>query len=223
MKSISIASSMHKMQIQTADPWHVLLTLYPDIQNHPDIVLRLARENQDIVYKGDSYIAFNFDFDIIQDKSSGELSTVTMRVCNINRAIGFYLEQYDGGIGAKVEMRVVSQSAINDDPSIFMEFEIIEATAEAEWATFTLGSDNPLRKSFPKFIYLKDYCIWKYNTPAMQAFGDQTGIQCGYSGALTSCSKNLGGSNGCRAHVNSARFGGYPLIDSTGFRAASIL
>jgi len=223
MNSISIASALHKMQIQTAHPWHILLTIIPDPVGHPDTILRLARENEDVTYKGDEYIAFNFDFDPIQDKSSGQLSSISMRVCNINRAIHYYLEQYEGGIGAKVELRVVSAEAMVDDPSVFMEFEIVEASADSQWATFSLGADNPMRKTFPKFIYLKDYCIWKYNTPAMQGVSDPTGLQCGYLGPIGTCSKTLEGSNGCRAHNNSSRFGAFPFIDSTGFRAASII
>lgn len=218
--SISLASALHKSQIATTAPWHLLLTVYPDPKNNPDVVLRLAREPQDVVYQGNTYIAFNFDFDPITDASTGELTTLTLRVCNVNRLIHSYLEQYDGGIGARVELRVVSAQDMTGDPSILMQFEITEATADSNWATLTLGADNPMRQIFPRFVYLKDFCMWRYNTPAMQAASDPKGAQCGYIGALATCNKTL---TDCRAHANSGRFGGFPGIDSQGFRVASIV
>lgn len=209
--SISLASALHKSQIATTDPWHLLLTAYPD-KDDPSVILRLVREPFDVVYKGDTYIAFNFDFDPITDGSSGELTSLTLRVCNVNRLIHSYLEQYDGGVGARVELRVVSAQDLAGDPSIFMQWEITEASADSQWATLTLGADNPMRQAFPRFVYLKDYCMWRYK-----------GTECLYSGGLATCDHTLGGANGCRVHNNSARFGGFPGIDSAGFRVASII
>lgn len=219
MQHISLASALHKAKIATTSPWHVLLTIFPDM-NDLSVVLRLVREPQDVEYQGNSYVAFNFDFDAIEDKSSGELTQIVLRVCNINRLIHSYLEQYDGGVGAKVELRVVSEDAIQDDPSLYMEFQITEVSADSEWASFTLGADSPMRASFPKFLYLNDFCIWQYNSPTLQAAGDPKGAQCGYVGGLATCKKTLAD---CRAHANSARFGGFPGIDSQGFRTFSIV
>lgn len=211
MQTISLASALHASQIATTAPWHILLTLYPDPENSPEVVLRLAREPEDVTYKGDLYVAFNFDFDAINDEGKGQLTTLSLRVCNVNRMIHQYMEQYNGGVGATVELRVVSDNDMTGDPSIFMQFQITDATADVEWCTFTLGADNPMRQSFPRFIYVSNFCIWDYK-----------GAQCAYAGGLATCSKTLDGTNGCRAHVNSARFGGFPGIETQGFRAAML-
>lgn len=214
--SISIASALHKAKIASTSPWYVLLSLSPA----PEAVLRLARAPEDVTFQGTTWVAFNFDFDAITDASTGQLTTLTLRVCNVNRLVQSYLEQYDGGIGATVHLRVVSAEDLHSDPSIYMEFVVTECSADSEWATFTLGADNPMRQIFPSKLYLKDSCIWRYNTPAMQAAHDAKGAQCGYTGGLATCNKTL---TDCRAHANSARFGGFPGIDSAGFRVASII
>jgi phage-related protein len=216
MDWISVASALHKREIASTAPWHVFLTVYPDYVNAPDVVLRLAREPDDVVYQGNTYIAFSFDFDAIWDKSSGELQALRLTVCNVNRLVQGYLEQYGGGVGAQVEIRVVSAKDITSPPAQLFIFEVTNTMADAQWATFTLGAANPMLRAFPKFLYFRNYCNWLFNTPDMQNACDPRGAPCGYYGALATCQRTL---EDCRVHSNSARFGGFPAIDTQGFRA----
>jgi hypothetical protein len=80
-----------------------------------------------------------------------------------------------------------------------------------------------LRRAFPNGQYVKGHCMWRFNTPAMQAVADPAGAQCGYIGALATCDLTLNGANGCRFHNNEQRMGACPGIDSVGFRAASVV
>ncbi len=60
-------------------------------------------------------------------------------------------------------------------------------------------------------MYWPNFCIWKYKS-----------TQCGYTGALATCTRTLDGTNGCEAHNNQVRFGGFPGIDSNGAQAAGV-
>src|SRR5579859_983648 len=106
MQSLTLASALQKHQVAGTEPWFVLLDIYP---NKDDLttVLRLARNTDDVIWQGNTYVAFNFDIQSIDETSSGQLPNVTIRVSNVSRAVQGQLELYSGGIGAKVVLTVV--------------------------------------------------------------------------------------------------------------------
>lgn len=221
MQLLSLASALHKHQIAATQPWYVLLDIYPD-KDDLATVLRVARNTDDVVWHGNTYVAFNFDIESIEENTNGQLPNVTLKVSNVSRAVQGQLEPFSGGIGAQVTLTVVSAADIGNAAQQF-SWTIIEATADEQWVTFTLGAPNPLLRAFPQGQYVKNHCQWRYNTPAMQAVADPAGAQCGYLGPLATCDLTLAGSNGCRVHANQDRFGGYPGIEQQGFRAASVV
>jgi lambda family phage minor tail protein L len=222
MQSLSLASALQKHQVAGTAPWFVLLDIYPN-KADLSVVLRLARNTDDVIWQGNTYVAFNFDIQSIEENSNGQLPNVTIQVSNVNRAVQGQLEPYSGGIGATVVLTVVQSADLAGDPVQQFTWTILEAFAPDQWVTFTLGAPNPLRRAFPNGQYVKDHCMWRYNTPALQAVADPAGSQCGYLGAIATCDLTLNGPNGCRFHANQERFGGFPGIDSAGFRAASVV
>lgn len=222
MLSLTLASALQKHKIDGTAPWYVLLDVYPnkdDLSN----VLRVVRNTDDVVWKGNTYTAFSFEIDSVQESTNGELPSVVVRVSNISRLVQSQLEPFSGGVGAKVVLTVVQSSDLAGDPVQQFTWTILEASATEEWVNFTLGAPNPLRRPFPAGQYTKNHCMFRYNTPAMQAACDPAGALCGYVGALTTCDLTLNGPNGCRFHNNTARFGGFPGIENQGFRAASVV
>ncbi len=222
MQSLSLASALQKHKIDSTSPWYVLLDIYPDRTN-PATVLRVVRNTDDVIWQGNTYVAFSFEIESIDEQSNGQLPNVTIRVSNVSRTVQGQLELYSGGIGAKVVLTVVQAADLAGDPVQQFTWTIIEASADENWVTFTLGAPSPLLRSFPQGQFIRDHCRWRYNTPAMQAVADPAGEQCGYVGALATCDLTLNGANGCRVHANQARFGGEPGIDAQGFRAASVV
>lgn len=222
MQPLTLASALQKHRVDSTAPWYILLDIYPN-KNDLSIVLRLARNTDDVAWNGHTYVAFSFEIDSITEESSGQLPNVVVRVSNVSRAVEGQLEQYAGGIGAKVVLTVVSAADMAGDPVQQYTWTILEASATEEWATFTLGAPSPLRKPFPAGIYVKGHCMHIFNNPTRQAACDPAGAQCGYTGGLTTCDLTLDGPNGCRFHGNQARFGGFPGIDTQGFRAASVI
>jgi lambda family phage minor tail protein L len=222
MQSLSLASALQKHQVAGTAPWFVLLDIYPN-KADLSVVLRVVRNTDDVIWQGNTYVAFNFSIQSIEENSNGQLPNVTIQVSNVNRAVQGQLEPYSGGIGAKVVLTVVQSADLAGDPVQQFTWTILEASATDQWVTFTLGAPNPLRRAFPNGQYVKNHCGVRFNTPAMQAVADPAGAQCGYIGALTTCDLTLNGANGCRFHNNEARFFGFPGIDSAGFRAASVV
>lgn len=218
MDALSVASAKHKSQIASTKPWHVLLEVTPDPVNHPDVQLLLAREPDDVIYRGKTYIAFSFDFDMIWDKSSGELQKVSLKVSNIQRAVQGYLNQYNGGINMALRVLVVSAEDMNGDPAQVYEFGVTESSADAVWVTLGLGGANPMMRAMLRYLYFSNYCPWIYNSPALQATADPVGAPCGYWGSLATCNHSL---TDCEVHNNQARFGGYPAIATQGFTEVS--
>lgn len=210
MRPVSLAGTRHVYQIASTNSMLCLLTIYPDPEKHPGEVLRLALSPDDVVYKGDTYLAFSFDLDPIYDTNTGELQDLKLSVCNINRMVQGYAEQYGGAVGARIEFRVVTTADMDGDPLEYYEYEGIAAEANALTVNITLGADSPLRKKFPRHCYRKDYCIWRYKGP-----------QCKYAGVLADCDHTLSGNNGCTVHQNSTNFLGFPGIDSAGIYTAS--
>ena len=220
MNALTLASTLHKSQIASTAPWHVLLTIYPNAgAGDFTTVLRLAREPQDVVYQGNTYVAFSFEFDAIWDKSSGELQSIRLTVGNVNRMMQGYLNQYAGGAGAKVEIWVVSDQDLAGPPAQNYVFQVTSSSADAQWVTLTLGATNPMLRPFTRFYYTANYCFWIYNDPTLQAAADPRGAPCGYTGALATCAHTL---TDCKTHGNSLRFGGFPGLNAvTGFAAAA--
>lgn len=213
MRPFSLAGTRHVHEIASTDAILCLLTIYPDPEGHPDEVLRLALSPDDVVYPktgGETYIAFSFDVEPIFEKNTGELQQLRLSVCNVNRLMQGYAEQYGGAVGANIEFRVVSTLDMDGDPLEFYQFSGIGAQSNAYTVDITIGADSPLRKKFPRFNYRRDYCMWRYK-----------GVQCGYAGAMDSCDHSLSGANGCVAHNNATRFGAFPDIDSTGIYTVS--
>ncbi len=214
MDLLSIASAQHKAKIASTAPWHVLLTVIPDPVNDPGTLLRLVRSPDDVVYQGDTYYAFSFEFDVIWDKSSGELQSVQLQVANVNRVVQGYLNQYNGAAGAEIRIAVVSAEDMSGPPAQLYIFGVQSSSADAIWVTFTLGGANPMMRQFLRYLYLAAQCPWIYNAPALQATADPRGAACGYWGPLASCNHTYAD---CQNHNNLVRFGGYPAVSTQGF------
>lgn len=233
MLSLSLAAILEKNKLSSDKPWILLLEVQLSA-SVPGSMVRFARNTEDVVFGGKLYQKFNFELDSLEEKGQAELPQVVLRVSNVSRILEGFLTAYSGGVGATVNLYVVNEANTGGEPDLAMQFTIVTSSADANWVTFELGADNPMRKPFPRHYYLATSCRLIYNTPTMRAVlpdGDPRGKFCKASGLLDnvadpvtgivpypladdlSCDKTWTGPNGCAAHKNQINFGGFPNLD----------
>jgi lambda family phage minor tail protein L len=167
----------------------------------------MVRNNEDLTWQGQTWVAFPFDLDEISEVR-GEVPQINVRICNITRALESFIQDYDaycknnGYSPMVVEIFVVNTKAVaanpDCDPEVSHIFELKQPKTNSKWATFVLGAANPFKRRFPQERILKNFCRYKFK-----------GVdgRCGYAGTETECNKTLAR---CRALANSVRFGGFP-------------
>ena len=199
MLTLSNIAKMEGAAMSSDGAWLVLL----EITLQQAGTLRLVRNNEDITWAGQTWIAFPFELDPVKETSDGELPTVSIRVSNVMRALNYYLEQGTGGVDAPVTIRVVhSKNLSSPVPEIEETFTVQSTSYDAQWVTFTLGGRNNLQRRFPQDRILRDFCRFKFKGP-----------QCKYAGSAATCGHTFAE---CRARGNQARFGGEPSIPTSG-------
>lgn len=213
LANISLAATLEKYKLSSGEPWFALVDItWPDGSH-----LRLCQNTDDVSFDAQdgagaqTYTAFSFQFEALEEKSDGSIPKWSVRCSNINRAVEALLEQYSGGVGGAITVYAVNGSNLNAEPEVALYFTIMSSSSNAQWVTFTLGAPSPLRILHPRHVYTPNRCMWVFKGP-----------ECGYTGGLGSCSLRLDGTNGCRAHGNQQRFGAFPGVDSNGIRVVSV-
>lgn len=167
--------------------------------------LRYVHNNENFTFQGDTYVAMPFEFSV--SRSKGELPTVTLTVKDMTQSIQSYLQEYEGGIDFPVRLKVVSTAdSAAAEVEEYFTIQAVRANSDSYSIEFDLGAENPLALRFPCRLQFRNRCFWRYK-----------GTECGYTGGLTSCDFSYDGPNGCAAHNNGARFGGFPGIRRRGY------
>lgn len=199
MKTITAALTTEKNKLDSASAWLPLVT----VEVSPSEILRLVPNPTNITFRGETYVAFGLEIDEITQDAKGGLHDVRISVSNVTREIGSYVE-FNELRGARVEILYVNSANLADPDAVVAEerYEIMSIQVKgSQFVSFTLGHDRISQHQFPSGRFFRDNCRWIYKS-----------VECGYSGGLASCDKILEGPNGCRAHANVARFGGFPLL-----------
>lgn len=200
MIPISSAATLEKNKLTSTGAWLVLL----DIDFLPATTIKLVCNNEDIEWPttaGDTYQAFPMEIDEISEDGKGGLPTFSIRVSNVTRMLEPYVDSSDGGKGATVRLRIVHSDHLDlVDPELDETFDNLGCSVTAEWVTFKLGAENPMRQRCPANRYLKDHCRYK-------EFG---GPECTYPGPESECDRTFAR---CKELGNVDRFGGFPGID----------
>lgn len=199
MKTITAALTTEKNKLDSASAWLPLVT----VEVSPSEILRLVPNPTNVTFRGETYVAFGLEIDEITQDAKGGLHDVRVSVSNVTREIGSYVE-FNELRGARVEILYVNSANLADPDAVVAEerYEIMSIQVKgAQFVSFTLGHDRISQHQFPSGRFFRDNCRWIYKS-----------VECGYSGGLASCDKILEGTNGCRAHANVPRFGGFPLL-----------
>lgn len=169
------------------------------------MVLHIARNPEPIVFNGNTYEPGIFDISLKEE--AGSAAQVSLTVNDYLQVIQQFMEQYGGGIGSNVTFYLVNTANLAQGAEVQEYFQIVGASSSEYQHSFTLGAENALMVTFPRRRQTRDFCQWRYKSP-----------ECGYTGGLATCDLTLKGANGCTAHNNSLNFGGFPGINSNGYR-----
>jgi len=234
---LSLAANIERHKLSSDEPWLILMQIqYPGSAN-PDATqqyLRLVRNLDPITFNEpdngpQEYSPFNFSLGDYSVSSQGNFPELEIKASNVLRMLQGIIEQYAGLVGANVTLFVVNTANPAGEPELQMNFTVRQVQCTAKIVSIKLGAPSPIRRLFPLYMYRPNYCMWVYNSPALQAkaAADPTwknpGRQCGYSGSMASCTRTIDGATGCQAHNNVLRFGGFPGIDSNGAAAAGVI
>lgn len=200
--SLSIASVIEKNKLASSVAFLPLLQINVYDPENGGFVeqIRLVRNNEPITFKGLEYQPVMFDIEF--GSENGAQYNVELSITDMTKVVQRKMDEYGGGIGFTVTLMIVNSERLNEREEIAEYFEVVGASTDRFRASFTLGAENILAKSFPRRKQTRDFCQWRYKDPNT----------CRYTGAMPTCDLTLQGPNGCGAHNNSLNFGGFPGI-----------
>lgn len=198
-RHLSAASAIDSGRISSSTAWIILISIDVVEPNTRAVeeTIYLARNDEDVTFKGQVYTAANFVINL--DQSQNQAPSVTLVAQDQTGMIQQRVEDYAGGVQSRVNMMVVNSDRLDRPAEIEHTFDVISTSVKDSIVSFDLGAENPLVIQFPKHTQMKDRCSWRYK-----------GYGCEYAGALESCDYTLDGDNGCRVHDNIERFRGLP-------------
>ncbi|QTX33206.1 DUF1833 family protein [Aminithiophilus ramosus] len=207
MFSLSAAAILEKNNLASDGAWLILL----EVKVSDGTVLRFVRNTENVIWNGETWVAFPFEFSVMGEESKGEIPKVTIQVSNVTRAVQAYLESADGGVGSAATLRVVHSAHLDQmSPELEEVYSVTGVKTDARWVTFTLGIDYPLASRRPARRNLKNFCPFRYG-------GAECGVSAGVLQDLPTCGKTLAD---CRQRGNSTRYGGEPSIPQGGLYAS---
>lgn len=164
-----------KNKVSQEQPWLLLLTL---TNVAGDLVIRVVRNTENIIYKGNEYAAFPFEIDTVPEATKGSLPTMAITLSNVDRQIQSYVEQdatFGSGWSVVITLAHISQlngTVLPDQVAeIEHEFQSLDVTATNESLVINLGVQNPMLVQFPRQKFSGGFC--------QRVFDD--GVGCPYS------------------------------------------
>jgi phage-related protein len=201
LANISVAASLEKHKLASGSQWVALVDItWPDATH-----LRLCQNVDDVDFDASdgagsqTYTAFNFEFEALEEKSDGSIPKWAVRCSNVNRVVEALLEEFSGGVGGSVAIYVINTSKLQQEPETALYFDILSSSSNAQWVTFQLGAPSPFRILHPRHTYTSNRCMWIYKGP-----------QCGYgtpvvvSGTTTNGSDAFSVTSGAGIRVGDA-------------------
>lgn len=201
MNKLTPAAIIAANEVNSETAWLLLLEII--LPNEPDEPIRVVQNNEDIQWNDQLWQAFPFKLAELKQDSKGTLSSLAVDVDNTTRDLEYYLQHGMGGANAKVILRCVLSTALEDTTPVFEEFFSVKHTVVTEnHVRFTLGNAYSSQARRPYERFMKGHCPFKYK-----------GIKCAATSSEPTCSHTYGD---CKARGNAKRFGGFTGIPQGG-------
>lgn len=200
--SISTQAIEEKNKLASSDPWLLLLEInYPN-----ETPVRLVWNTESISWDGETWQAATFVLGDQEESNEGDVPSVNLGIIDIERNLIPLIDDYGGGVGAEVTIRVVHSAYLgNNTPELEEDYEIIDVSVDAQSrVNFKLGAENLSNYRSPPDIFLQGHCRYK----------TFKGNHCGYDGDDEDCDRTF---EDCRSKNNQERFGGMPGLSPLGY------
>lgn len=165
-RALSTTLTEQKNKRHSRDPWLTAIEI-----SVPGGAECLVNNNEELVWSGQTYKPYWFEFDTLPGRSTGELPEVGVTVFNTDE-MASYVGENNGLIGYDVVVNLVYATkvagvwAIRETPSGYplrFNFEIIDCRPTGrDKIVFVVGTPNYLMRSFPATMYHKDWCDFSY-------------------------------------------------------------
>jgi phage-related protein len=149
----------------------------------------------------------------------GEIDTVRVKLSSVDRTIIATLVTNNGLIGSKVVMKLVFLDQLADSAAnISSTFYIDSVESDQNNAIFILTSRVDLYEVvIPARMFERDHCQWIFKQEGCWLWnGSIWTAPSGFLNGTIECDHTRVGTVGCKYHVNSSRFGGFPAIPMRG-------
>lgn len=196
---LSVATVIEKNKL-TSDVAFVILmdvNITDPVSREVIEILRIARNDENVIFGGEVYQAGNFDISIEQRQS--EDSTVSVVARDPTGFIQSRMEEVSGGVFSEAIISVVNTARLDEAPEVQERFQILSASSKDYVVSFSLGAENLLGLAYPPRRQFQDRCAWKYK-----------GYGCQSTSLDPTCSYTKDGINGCASKNNAINFKGLP-------------
>jgi len=190
---LTFPTAIKQEMTKQAQPYAFVLLFEVKIENE-DLVY-LCRNNQDIVFAGNTYLKWGIEVDSIKSDISGKINNFYIKIDNTLRVIQQLIAKYDNLSNSYVIIKVVHTNNLSVPiPDFDSKYMIKSVSFDNSIADFEIGVEDIIRKRVPYRAYNKNRCPYIYK-----------GIECGSVSIKTDCGKTL---SDCRLRSNASRFGG---------------
>jgi phage-related protein len=210
------AVSASKNAVQSSDP---LVFLYDiSIPSTPPSRLRLVAADEEVEWRGNTYLRAPMAITEIVEDSEGNLPSVKLSIPNLSREVGAIMKSYSGLAGQTAKVLLVSLEDLSSgQPVREIDFTVADGTLTVNTAQLRLQIFSPRKATVPGGKIARQGCWYKFK-----------GKRCGFAlteadtGAIT-CDHTYDGANGCTAKgalyvaeglvaIHPMRFGGFRSI-----------
>lgn len=202
----SLNSVIEKNSIDSDVP--MLMALKVDVVD-PDSLevvetIRIVANTENVNIFGEEYIASPFSVQL--EESAEDMPSASITIIDITQTVQSYMQKYKGGNGTHVTLYIFyapSTDIWHVETEYTFDVKSSRSKSSDYSVTWQIGAENPITQPLPARKQMRERCQWRYK-----------GQECGYQGSLATCDLSLDGTNGCRAHQNQTRFGGFPGIQA---------
>lgn len=174
-------------------------------------VLRITSHSAPVAFLTDSagvyleWLPYPLQIAPVSADTKGTQQTLRVTISNANRQLMALVDAYEGLEEQTVRIYLVPLNATAEGRGVLdLRGRIIAINANQASITFELGQVDMRRAKFPSNRVSNQRCGYVYKSE-----------RCGYVGAIDGCDKGLNTPNGCVAHANENRYGGFPGVPRT--------
>jgi hypothetical protein len=154
-ETLPVGIILEKNKLFTDSTWYILLDV--TINNLAKTKLYYVKNMDSVTYGGNTYTPIDFDVEISKEGIKGEIPVIQLKIQNVDRIVGGYVEAANGGIGTTVLISVINGGAL----ALQREYSVIGSSIDGVgYVTFSLGAPNLLRQRYPLYRYIADSCPW---------------------------------------------------------------